>query len=647
MKGLKKIQRYLKPIILITLSIVFCYYDYIAIGAIIFLIYLIDNFYLLNTYWKKESDKKQFIDIINKSISENFCNLAFPVALIKESGEIVWHNEKFKGLQKGEELLGKNIVSIARGLNIDKILNNEMKSHQRLKYNGKIYDVNSSKVFRGEDSFVLVYFNDISNMVGMDSTKESIMLLEVDNLNEALDTTEENNRPLVVAEVERTINAYAHKLNAMIKKYDTNKYVLSVQDKYIEEEIQEKFKVLDEISNINKGNKLEVTLSIGIGRGGVSPLENDNFATVAKELALGRGGDQVVVKNNEDIKVFGGNTKEIEKRTRVRARVVSHALKELIYESSKVYIMGHKNPDMDCFGAAVALSSTIKQLGKDCNIILGNENIPIEYFLDKLNKDSRYNNRFITLDEANKSIDEETLIILVDVHNSSYVENLELVEYAKRKVIIDHHRRSPDMINGALLNYIEVYASSTSEMITEIIQYMIDKPKLTTIEAEGLLAGIVMDTKGFSFKTGVRTFEAASFLRNIGADPIEIKKMFTDNLQDYLLIAETIKSAEVNNDNNTAIAVCPDDVDTVIVAKAADEMLNISGILACFVLGRINGDIYISGRSVGDINVQVVLEDLGGGGHMNIAGAKVSGITIDEVIEKLKESINKHLRVGE
>ena len=647
MKRLKVLRPYLKPITLITLSIVSCYKGYIAIGSIIFLVYLIDNFYTLNVYWKKESDMKQFTSSIDQRISGNLCNLALPVALIKENGEIVWHNERFNDLKKGEELLGKNIVSIARGMNIDKVVRAEESLHQRLKYNSKLYDIHSTRIVRDKEIFILVYFNDISDLVGLDSTKESIVLIEVDNLNEALDTTEENDRPLVVAEVERMINAYAHKINAMIKKYDINKYILSVQDRYIQEQIEEKFPILDEISTINKGNRLEVTLSMGIGRGGISPLENNNFATVAKELALGRGGDQVVVKDNEDIKFFGGNTKEIEKRTRVRARVVSHALKELIYESSKVYIIGHKNPDMDCFGAATALSSVIKQLGKECNIILNNDTNPIEYFLGKLVKDEKYKGRFISLEEANKELDDETLIIIVDVHNKSYVSDVDIIERAKRKVIIDHHRRSPDIIGGALLNYIEVYASSTSEMITEIIQYIVDKPKLTTVEAEGLLAGIVMDTKGFSFKTGVRTFEAASFLRNMGADTIQVKKMFTDNLEDYLLIAETIKSAEVDSEKNISIAVCPSNVDTVIVAKAADEMLNISGILACFVLANINGDIYISGRSVGDINVQVVLEALGGGGHMNIAGAKLSGITIDEVIEKLKESMTKHLRVGE
>jgi c-di-AMP phosphodiesterase-like protein len=647
MKKLKIINPYSIEMVLIIISIICFYVEYTILGLLSVAIYLCYNIYLLNKYRITEKDTGRLVEEINEGISENFCNLGMPVVLIKDTGEIIWHNQKFKDLKKDEDVIGKNIVSRVRGLNIDKMLKYMDSSHQRVRHNGILYDVFSSKMKKGKEKFQLIYFSDMTELVGLENIEESVVLIEVDNLNEVLDTTEEGNKPLVVAEVDREINAYAQKLRAMIKKYDTNKFVLSVQDRYIQEEIEKKFNILDGISKINKGNKIELTLSIGVGRGGVSPHENDSFAIVAKELALGRGGDQVVVKNNEDIKFFGGNTKEVEKRTRVRARVVSHALKELIYESSKVYIIGHENPDMDCFGSAVALSAMVKQLGKNCNIILNNDIIAIQYFLDRLKSNEKYNGRFISLEEAYENLDDETLVIVVDVHNKGYVSNLHFVEKAKRKVIIDHHRRSPDIIEGTMLNYIEVYASSTSEMITEIVQYIMEKPKLSKEEAEGLLAGIVMDTKGFSFKTGVRTFEAASFLKNKGADTSEVKKMFTDNLQDYLLIAETIKSAKVNSESKTAIAVCPNNVDSVIVAKAADELLNISGISACFVLASINGDIYISGRSSGDTNVQVVLEALGGGGHMNIAGTKLIHVTIEEALLKLKETMTKYLKVGE
>ncbi|MGG7098403.1 DHH family phosphoesterase [Clostridium sardiniense] len=640
------IIKLIKPVGLILASLIFFLLGYNQIALLIAIIYFIDNFYQLNNYWKKEENINQFTKDINKAIEDNVASTLLPIALISETGIIKWHNNIFNELEPKKNFIGESILSIARDLNLDKVIKAEKDLHQRLKLNGRLYDVYSTKILRRDEQLFLLYFNDISEFIGLDTTKESIMLIEVDNFNEALDATDESNKPLVIAEIDREINSYAYGLEAMIKKYQSNMYVVSVQDKYIDEEINNNFKILDRISKINKGNKLEITLSIGVGRGGISPLENYNYATVGKELALGRGGDQVVVKSSDGVKIFGGNSKEIEKRTRVRARVVSHALKELIYESNKVFIMGHKNPDMDCFGAAVGLSSTIKQLGKSCSIILDKDIGAIEYYLRELKSDSKYANLFETSEEAMKEIDDESLLIIVDVHNKNYVNNLKLVEKTKRKVIIDHHRRSADIIEDTLLNYIEVYASSTCEMITEVIQYMNEKPHITKLEAEGLLAGIYMDTKGFSFKTGVRTFDAASFLKNTGAETTEVKKMFTDNLTDFIQIADIIKSAKIHD--KIAIAICPPNVtDTVIIAKSADELLNISGILASFVLANINGDTYISARSIGEINVQIVLEALGGGGHMNMAGAKVSNKSIDEVLIDLKDVMKKYLRVGE
>lgn len=640
------IKKLIKPIGLILASVIFFSLGYSQVGLLFAIIYFIDNFYQLNNYWKKEENINQFTKDINKAIECNVASTILPIALIAEGGNIMWHNDIFDELKSGKNFAGENILSIARGLNLNKILESDKDLHQRLKLNGRLYDVYSKEIFRNNKRLFLVYFNDISEFIGLDTTKESIMLIEVDNFNEALDTTDDADKPLVIAEIDREINSYAHRLEAMVKKYENNMYVLSIPDKYIDEEINDKFSILDKISNINKGNKLEITLSIGVGRGGMSPQENYNFAVVAKELSLGRGGDQAVIKSGDGIKIFGGNTKEIEKRTRVRARVVSHALKELIYESSKVYIMGHKNPDMDCFGSSVGMASVIKQLGKPCSIVLDDDTSAIEYYLNELKRDSKYANLVETSEDVKKEMDDEALFIIVDVHNRNYVNNLKLVEQAKRKVIIDHHRRSADIIEDTLLNYIEVYASSTSEMITEIIQYMVERPNLNELEAEGLLAGIYMDTKGFSFKTGVRTFEAASFLRKSGAETTEVKKMFTDNLTDFIQISDIIKSAEI--ENQIAIAVCPSTVrDTVIIAKSADELLNISGILASFVLADIDGSIYISARSIGEINVQIVLEALGGGGHMNMAGAKISNEPIEKVVEDLKDAMKKYLRVGE
>ena len=647
-KRFNNIKPIVTPIIFVAACIALYYIKSIFLGSFLLIIFIL---FTISEYLNKEEAEdnvEKIKETILKDIDNNIFNLIFPLAIIKESGEIFWYNKEFKKFTPEEDPLGLNLVSIARGLNLSRLFTCDRDLHQKIKIINSFYKVYASKIEDNnlEENLYIVYFNDISNNKNIESTKESIMIIEVDNLSEVLETTMESDRPMLVAEVEKSINAYAQRLKAMITKYDSNKYILSMQDKYIDEEINNKFSILEEISAIDRGNKFEVTLSIGVGRGGTCPLENNTFASSAKELALGRGGDQVVIKNNDKIKFFGGNTREIEKRTRVRARIISHTLKELIYESSNVFIIGHKNPDMDCFGSSVGLSAVVKQLGKTCNIILGDETAAIDYFLAKLRKDSRYDNLFISLEDAYEQINEKTLFIIVDVHNSGYILDKDILDKAPRKIIIDHHRRSPDIVEGAILNYIEVYASSTSEMVTEVIQYMVQKPNLTKLEAEGLLAGIFMDTKGFSFKTGVRTFDAASFLRALGADTIEVKKMFMDNLEDYLVIADTIKSAEVYG--NLAIAVAPNGVKkSFMAARAADELLNISGINVCFVLIEINNIIVISARSIGEYNVQVILEELGGGGHMNMAGAQLSNVSIDEAKKILKKSIEKHLKVGE
>ena len=586
---------------------------------------------------------------IKANINDNISNMSYPLALIDNEGNILWANKRLKEELNLLDLQEQNILSIGRNLDLQKLLKCDKDLRQRVKIKDSFYSIYATNISNENESYVkqkyIVYFNEVSNLRDLYSTRESIMLIEVDNLSEALEVTDEANRPMLAAEVEKAINSYSKKLKSMIIKYEYNKYCLSVQDKYINDEINCKFSILDEISNIDRGNKLEVTLSIGIGRGGDNSQENYNNAMTARELALGRGGDQVVIKNNEKISFFGGNTRELEKRTRVRARVIAQALRELIFESSNILIMGHKNPDMDAFGASVGLWSAIRQLGKSCNIIIDNDINAIDYYMNKLKSDSKYDNLLISSSEAEKAINDKTLLIIVDVHNKGYVSNLNIAEKINRKIIIDHHRRSPDIIEGALLNYIEVYASSTSEMVTELIQYMLQKPRISKIEAEGLLGGIFMDTKGFQFKSGVRTFDAAAFLRSLGADTIEVKKMFTDSLEDYLLISETIKSAKVYD--NLAIAVCPSAVNnTVIVARAADELLGISGIDVCFVLCEINNSIIISGRSTGEGNVQVILEELGGGGHMNMAGAKLDE-PMNEALYMLKEAIKKHLKLKE
>ena len=642
----EKLERH-KSLIITGISIIIIillyYADQFYLASILLLTYIVSREYLYNEYLETKIANDIILRIKN-NINDNISNASFPISLIDGYGNILWANKRLKEELFLLDLKDENILAIARNLDLHKLLKCYRDLSQRVKIKDSFYSIYANKISEeNEDEKYVVYFNEVSNLRDINSTKESIMLIEVDNLSEALEGTDEINRPMLAAEVEKMINSYSKKLKSMSIKYEFNKYALSVQDKYINDEINSKFNILESISKIDRGNKLEVTLSIGIGRGGSSPEENYHNAVTAKELALGRGGDQVVIKNNEKITFFGGNTRELEKRTRVRARVISQALRELIFESSNIYIMGHKSPDMDCLGASIGIWSAVKQLGKNCNIIMDNDTNAVEYYMSKLQEDSKYDNLFISSEDAEKNINEKTLLIIVDVHNKGYVNNLSIVEKINRKIIIDHHRRSADIIEGTLLNYIEVYSSSTSKMVTELIQYMLQKPRINKLEAEGLLAGIFMDTKGFQFKAGVRTFDAAAFLRSLGADTVAVKKMFTDSLEDYLVIAEIIRSAEVYD--NLAIAISPPtNKNTVIVARAADELLGISGIDVCFVLCEINNAIIISGRSSGDVNVQVILEELGGGGHMNMAGAKLN-VNIDDAVSLLKEAINKHYKI--
>ena len=648
----KKLKTYSNLFIsfsIVILVIALYYSENFYLASVILIIYICYKGYIDTNRELYNKEVNTLTDKIKAKINDNISNMSYPLALIDNGGNILWANKRLKEELNLLELQEQNILSISRSLDLQKLLKCDKDLSQRVKIKDSIYSIYANNISNKNGAYTkykyIVYFNEVRNLRDLHSTGESIMLIEVDNLSEALERTDEANRPMLAAEVEKAINSYSKKLKAMIIKYEYNKYCLSVQDKYINDEINSKFNILDEISSIDRGNKLEVTLSIGVGRGGDNSQENYNNAMTAKELALGRGGDQVVVKNSEEISFFGGNTRELEKRTRVRARVISQALRELIFESSNIFIMGHKNPDMDSFGAAVGLWSTIKQLGKNCNVIIDNDITAIEYYINKLKSESKYDNLIISSSEAEKLINERTLLIIVDVHNKGYVNNLSIVEKINKKIIIDHHRRSADIIEGALLNYIEVYASSTSELVTELIQYMLQKPRISKLEAEGLLGGIFMDTKGFQFKSGVRTFDAAAFLRSLGADTIEVKKMFTDSLEDYLLISDTIRNAEVYD--NVAIAVCPsNNSNTVIVARAADELLGISGIDVCFVLCELNNAVTISARSTGEVNVQVILEELGGGGHMNMAGAKLN-TTLTEAVFILKEAIKKHLKLKE
>lgn len=616
-------------------------------------LFLIFLYYLFSSRMKKNEWKKFIEDFstnLNIANQDSIVRLPFPLIMIGNRGSILWYNQNMAAVLEGEDVLGKNINSLTKDFNTKMVLEGKKITFEHVKIKNRYFNIYTSsvdavKTDKGNEKIVLLYLYDVTSTMRLINTvgeeREAVMLLEVDNLDEAVKSIEEDKKPLLIAEIERTINTYAQNLQAMMRKYSSNKYVLTVQEKDLKNEMEKKFEILDIVREINIGNKLTVTLSIGVGKGGRTPFENHSFATSAKELALGRGGDQVVVKNGEKLSFYGGKTKEVEKRTKVRARVIAHALDDLINESSKVFIMGHKIPDIDCLGSAVGINSAVKLLNKECYIVVQSSNTSIKPIMEKILEDEDYGNVFIDEDKCKEMIDRNSLLIIVDVHSRGYVQSEDIVNMIDRTVIIDHHRRSPDYIEGSLLSYVEPYASSTSEMVTEMLQYMVENPKIKSIEAEALLAGICVDTKNFCFKTGVRTFEAAGFLRKLGADTVDVKKLFSDDLSTYLQRAEIIKCAKVNN--SIAVAISPDNIkDNVVVAQAADELLGITGIQASFVLFNIDNDIIISGRSLGDVNVQVILEELGGGGHMTMAGARLNNESMESALKKLKASIEKY-----
>lgn len=645
-------------VIAISIVIMFAYRHFI-IGTAALAVYGGLLIYNIKKTKVKKGEWEKFIEDFSSQLDtatrSTLIKLPFPLIMAGQDEKIVWYNQNASSMLEGETMLGRNIKDLVDDFNIKQVLNGKKSEFRHITLKNRYYDIytsiiNTSENRDKEDDIVLLYFYDVTEQINMqrsiEGNKASVLLVEVDNLDEVIKSTEEDKRPLLAAEIERTLNNYGQNLNSVFKKYSNNQYIFVTQDRVIQQEMEKKFDILDIIREINQGNSFTVTLSAGVGRGGETPLENYNFAQSAMELALGRGGDQVVVKNGEKLSFYGGKTKEVEKRTKVRARVIAHALLDLINGSSNIFVMGHKNPDTDCLGAAIGVNSAVKLLGKQCFIVLEGRGSAVRGMLEKFQEDPAYEGTFVNPETARENLNENSLLIIVDVHNKGYVLNAELVKEFKKIVIIDHHRRLADAIEGALLTYIETYASSTSELVTEMLPYMIPNPKIRPKEAEALLAGICVDTKNFYFKTGVRTFEAAGFLRKLGADTIDIKKMFAENLDTYIKKAEIIKSAEV--EDGIAIAQCPPEIeDTVLAAQAADELLNITGIQASFVFVKIGDEVFISGRSLSDINVQVILESLGGGGHMNIAGAKLTGVSLEEAAQKLGDAIDKYLRESE
>lgn len=662
--GNKRFNKLLNPNTKIYLWIIVIFVGIIAIYNKIFgglgvllLVYLV--YHNLKTEHHRNEVWTNYIEKLSSNIDtatkHAVLNLPIPLVIVEFDGSINWYNSRFSEILDTKGILEENIEELIPGFKIENILKDKKEMAIEVTIKDRHYKVLCNIVRLAEHNedrhIIMLYWLDITNYYNLKikyyEEKPNIALVQVDNYDDVLQNTDEANRPLIIAEIQRRINLWATRMNAFIRQYQKDKYIIVFENQYLEKLEAKKFAILDEIREIQIGNnEIPVTLSIGVGVYGKTPAQLEEYARAALDLALGRGGDQVVVKKIDALNFYGGKTKAVEKRNKVKARVIAHALRQLIDQSEEVIIMGHKLPDMDSFGAALGVYRAVKYREKDAFIVLNSSNEAISNLYGRLKEHSDL--KFITSDEFLNRINKNTLVVVVDTHRPSFTQCPEALEKADRVVLIDHHRRGTEFIENAVLTYLEPYASSTSELVTEVLQYIGDKINIEKIEAEALMAGIAVDTKNFTFKTGVRTFEAASWLRRMGADTTNVRQLFQDDLETFTARAEVVTNAKIFREN-VAVSICPENTHNIslVAAQAADQLLDIKGINASFVLGTRDDEIFISGRSMGDINVQMILEKLGGGGHMTVAGAQIVGKTMEEASVLLEKAIEEYYEEGE
>ncbi|NLO81442.1 MAG: hypothetical protein GX094_00020 [Clostridiales bacterium] len=638
------------------------YFDWrVGLVALLFAIYL--AFYNWRITRKRRIEWTRYLEDLSENIDWSTKNAVFsvpmPFVVVELDGSINWYNPRFGQLFEKESLLGENIRDCIPGLNPYSLLvdKKDDQGHMEIRLNDRQYRMFWTPIGVGnnrDDSKVLVflYFQDITEEAELKARYQDerpvSILVQVDNFDEVMNNTDEAKRPVVQAQIEAMLNEWAISLNAGWKKYERDKYVMFTQANSLKALEENRFQILDSVRAISAGNKIPVTLSIGVGADGKDPLELSHFAQFALDLALGRGGDQAVVKRGSRLFFYGGKSKEIEKRIKVKSRVIANTLRELMVQSERVFIMGHEVPDLDSLGSALGIYRCARHVGREAYIVLNRSNPSVHPLVSQLLDREEYREAFVTADEALDLMDRrQAVLVVVDVHRPSFMEAPRLLNEVEKIVVIDHHRRSAETIENPTLMYLEPYASSTSELVTEIIQYFDDKVELEPIEADALLAGITVDTKNFIYKTGVRTFEAASYLRRAGANPVLVRQLFQDDLETYVARAEVVKNAEIVLPG-VALSYCSPGIKngSLIAAQAADNLLTIKGIHTSFVLYPDGGDVIISGRSLGNVNVQMVLEKLGGGGHLTVAGAQLNGIDLGEAREKVISALKDYLEEG-
>lgn len=595
--------------------------------------------------------------------------LELPHALLDDTGKVIWTNVAFENIIHQPKGYNKTITALFPSITRDKLPDNEgvEEAQYELTYDSKEYIAKFKRISlkemaensamieaEGYEGYLIaVYlFDETALHIALqevDDQSLSVGLFYLDNYEEALESVEEVRRSLLIALIDRKINKYIAALDGIVKKLEKDKYLVVMRKKSVAQLQSARFDILEDVKTVNIGNEMAVTLSIGVGLDGLTYAQNYEFARNAIDLALGRGGDQAVLKTPESIIYYGGKSQQVEKNTRVKARVKAHALKEIIAGKDKVLIMGHRMADVDSFGSAVGIYRIAQALDRKAHIVLNDVSNTLQPLVDLFKNNPEYDSDMIVgSSQAMEIAGNNAVLVVVDVNRPSITECPDLLRVCKSIVVLDHHRQGTDTIENATLSYVEPYASSACEMVSEILQYAADNIKIRTEEADCMYSGIMIDTNNFMSKTGVRTFEAAAFLRRSGADVTRVRKMFREDAAEYKAKADAVSQAEIYR-QSFAISVClSEDVQspTIIGAQAANELLNIKGVKASFVLTDYQGKIYVSARSIDEVNVQIIMERMGGGGHMSIAATQLEGISMAEAIGSLKSTIDTMIEEG-
>ncbi len=654
-KIIAKVRIYL--VIIVLLCIVLCVYDWHWILPSIILIIVVSIYTLLEN-GRKKNEIVNHIEEITMDVStagkSTLVNSPIPLVIIETDGSIIWRSKKFTESFSNVDI-NTYLNLIVKEIKLDIENNHAQEFNKNLNINGKSYKIKGTiaNIRRRErkkkkEYMLILYFLDYTEYIDLlnkyDNEATCVGIATIDGYDDVIQKALPEEKLELLAKVEKSIMDWAAETGGLIVKNDRNLFIYIFEKQYLSKMENDKFNILDKVKSLETSSKIPVTLSIALTSDGKTIYEKYRNALATMDMVLGRGGDQAAVRKDGKYKFYGGKTLETEKRTKVKARNMAKAIARCISDSDNIIIMGHKNIDIDAVGSALGMYRLAKSLDKECNIVTEPVGDSLGKFWEELNSIQEYKDTIVTEEEAIKLISNNTLLIIVDTHKTSYVEFPSILSAAKRKIIIDHHRKSPDFIEDVEISFHEVYASSTAELVTELIQYAKDDVTLSLIEAESLYGGIMVDTKNFTFKTGVRTFEAAAYLRKYGVDIIKVKKWFQADLESYNEIADIVKKAEIIEDS-IAISVCEkeDENTNLICAKAADELLTISNITASFVMGKVGDKIFISGRSIGDINVQVILEKLGGGGHITLAGAQLEGLTLEEAHDELVIRIHEYL----